>query len=374
MRFGNPELWKSLSFFDRFLAVFVFLAMVLGILIGNFANEQVQRHLNGGAKWGNVSIPLLIGLLIMIWPPLSKVEWECLPRLLKSRDLWVHLTVSFVLNWLVSPFIMLSLAWVTLPESALERERVGVVLVGVARCVAMVLVWNGIAQGDRDYCAILVVSNSILQMVLFAPYALLFANILCRSPTLTTPTLHLDYGNVAQSVGIYLGIPLVAGGLTRWIVCTCLLPSRRAKFYHIWGHVSGIGLLYVITVLFANQGKHIITHIGRIFRICVPLLLYFIIVWSITFFTFWRIRTTSWGRTYSSYEKAVTQAFTAGSNNFELAIAVAVASFGADAPEVLAATMGPLVEVPVLLLLSYLALYLRDRLNWSTKSKTGSDL
>ncbi|KAG0141800.1 hypothetical protein CROQUDRAFT_82837 [Cronartium quercuum f. sp. fusiforme G11] len=406
---GKPrvlELWKSLGFLDRFFALFVLLAMVLGLLIGNIAEDQVHQHLNGGAKWGNVSIPILVGLLVMIWPPLSKVEWECLPKLLRARELWIHLTISLLLNWLFAPFVMAGLAWATLPEKELQRERVGVMLVGVARCVAMVLIWNGIARGDRNYwlylhwlwfpnangsatqtrqldarwpkpcllkfhltlrIAILVVFNSLLQMVLFAPYSLLFANILSRSPNSSTPALQLDYGNVAQSVSIYLGIPLVAGGFTRGIVCMSLSPRRQEKFYHIWDHLSGIGLLYVITILFASQGKHIITHIGRVFRICVPLLLYFVIVWSTTFYTFWRIRSTVWGQAHSTYDKAVTQAFTAGSNNFELAIAVAVASFGQDAPEVLAATLGPLVEVPALLLLSYLALYLQDQLDWPSK-------
>jgi len=257
---------------------------------------------------------------------------------------------------------MLGVAWATLPEASLAEERKGVILVGVARCIAMVLIWNEISQGDANYCAVLVVFNALLQIVLFSPYAVLFLNIL-GGPS-EGPSLELNYTSASRAVGIYLGIPLAAGLVTRLVVLHTLKPAGVKRFFQIIGPIAPLGLLYTIIVLFASQGKRIIDDIGSVFRICVPLICYFTIVWTTTFFTFWRLSRSSLGRNLGGYEMAVTQAFTAGSNNFELAIAVAIASFGPESPQVLAATLGPLIEVPVLLCLSYLALWLRERLDW----------
>ncbi|KAA1475302.1 arsenical-resistance protein [Dentipellis sp. KUC8613] len=395
------QLFKSLSLLDRMLAPLVLLSMIVGILIGVYAESGVHRTFNNSATWEGVSIPILIGLLLMIWPPLAKVQWERLPVLFKTRTLWMHLGLSFVLNWLFAPLVMLALAWATLPEAALERERKGVLLVGVERfgmmgdlgwvqhgasyAPAMVLIWNTISQGDAEYCAILVVFNSLLQVILFAPYAALFLNHLGGSGGQTIP---LAYTHAARSVGIYLGLPLAAGILTRLLVLHTLQPAGRTRFFALFGPVAVLGLLYTIVVLFADQGRRIVDDVGRVFRICVPLVLYFATVWTTTFLAFWALSRSRYamGGGGGGYERAVTQAFTAGSNNpcspassaltvvcacggqFELAIAVGIASFGTEAPEVLAATLGPLVEVPVLLALSYVALYLRGRMRWAPES------
>ncbi|EJU03881.1 arsenical-resistance protein ACR3 [Dacryopinax primogenitus] len=357
------SLFKGLGFLDRYLALFVFLAMVLGVLLGVYREDDVHRAF-GGAQWQGASIPILIGLLIMIWPILTKVSYESLPALFSTRRIWIHLGLSALLNWVVAPFVMLGLAWATMPEPALERERKGVILVGVARCIAMVLIWNGLACGDTQYCAILVGVNSVLQIVLFAPYALLFLNVLGGS---SSPALILSYSSVATSVGIYLGIPLAAGILTRFIIKTMLSSKHQDLFFHYFSPLSLLGLLYTIIVLFAAQGQQIAANVGSVFRIFVPLILYFTIVWNCTFFGLYFLGRSRRGRALGGYDKAVVQAFTAGSSNFELAIAVAVASFGTESPEALAATIGPLVEVPVLLALSCVALLLRKKLDWTPK-------
>jgi len=229
----------------------------------------------------------------------------------------------------------------------------------------MVLIWNTIAQGDMEYCAILVGVNSILQIVLFSPYALLFLNVFGGSTS--GATLKLGYGHTAISVCIYLGIPLVAGIVTRTISKRFLTPRNFQRFLVGFGPLTTFGLLYTIVVLFANQGHRIIHNLGSVFRIFVPLILYFIIVWTTTFMGLYLIARSRLGYLVGGYDKVVVQAFTAGSNNFELAIAVAIASFGDDSPEALAATIGPLVEVPVLLGLSYVALFLRMRLDWNLR-------
>jgi len=251
-----------------------------------------------------------------------------------------------------------------MPEQSLEAERKGVILVGVARCIAMVLIWNGLACGDAEYCAILVGVNSILQMVLFTPYALLFLNVFGGSGG---DKLVLQYSSVATSVGIYLGIPLAAGAVTRFIVLKTLSEKGQQRFFKFFGPVALLGLLYTVVVLFAYQGHQIVQNIGSVFRIFVPLILYFIIVWSSTFFGLYYFGRSRAGTSLGGYDKAVVQAFTAGSNNFELAIAVAIASFGTNSPEALAATIGPLVEVPVLLGLTYVALLLRKKLDWTPR-------
>ncbi|GAA5843506.1 hypothetical protein JCM9279_000771 [Rhodotorula babjevae] len=372
---GAMELFRSLSWGDRLLAPLVLAAMILGVGLGNAIPQDrldsVFSAEGGSASWEGVSVPLLVGLLVMIWPAMSKVQWERLPVLFKSRTIYIHLGISLVLNWVVAPFIMAACAWIALPEASMDRERRGVLLVGVARCIAMVIIWTGIAQGDGDYCAILVVFNSILQIVLFSPYAILFCDILGVRAGTDLAQLSLAYDKVAKAVGIYLGIPLAAGAFTRVIAMTTLSKKRRDQFFGYFGLFGMLGLLYVIIVLFMSQGRAIINNIGTVFRICVPLIMYFTIVWTTTFLSFWKFSRSRWGRHAGGYDKAVTQAFTAGSNNFELAIAVATASFGTDAPEALAATLGPLIEVPVLLVLSYVALYLRDKMSWEPVAPIG---
>ncbi|KAE9404709.1 arsenical-resistance protein [Gymnopus androsaceus JB14] len=305
--------------------------MVIGVVIGNYA-PGVQPAFDT-VRFNGVSIPIAIGLLIMMWPILTKVQYETLPKLFSLPKLWMNVGISMFLNWIVGPLVMVGLAWATLPD--LPGYRTGVILVGLARCIAMVMIWNQLAQGNSDYCAILVVINSILQIILYSPYAL---------------TLHqyLSYGDVAISVLIYLGIPLAMGIITR---LQCVLAL--------------VGLLYTIIVMFAYQGRNIVHHLNPVFRVFVPMILYFLIMWSSAFaFTYFLYRKGNSGSAEGvvEYEMAVVQAFTAGSNNFELAIAVAIAVYGVGSEQALAATIGPLVEVPVLLALTWLALWLRVRI------------
>ena len=297
------------------------------------------------------------------------------------------------LNWIVGPLIMLGLAWATLPD--LPTYRTGVIMVGLARCIAMVLVWNQLAKGDGNYCAILVVINSILQIILYSPYALLFINVIGGQ---SHSELHVSYGDVAISVLIvappfffhvdsiltaflqYLGIPLAAGVITRYTIW--YFTSKEfltTRFLPLFSPLALLGLLYTILVMFAYQGHHIIHNLRPVFRVFVPMILYFIIMWSGAFLlVFWLSRKDDsglWG-----YEMAVVQAFTAGSNNFvsrlvhldltysiraqELAIAVAIAVYGVGSDQALAATIGPLVEVPVLLALTWVSLFLREVWRW----------
>ena len=251
----------------------------------------------------------------MIWPALAKAEWERLPDLFKNVTLWIHIAISFVINWILAPLLMTALAWATLPDDTMERYRKGVILVGIARCIAMVMIWNTIARGDSLYCPVLVVFNSLLQVVLFSPYSLLFVNIFGGDQD--GPQIQLDYEHTARSVGIYLGIPLAAGLITRFALLKFTTNNKfRSMFYNVTGNIGLLGLLYTITVLFANQGKAIVDNIGKVFRTIVPLICYFIIVWFITFAGFQRINCTDrFSRIAGGYERAVTQAFTAASNN-----------------------------------------------------------
>lgn len=280
---------------------------------------------------------IAIGLIAMMWPILTRVQYECLPAMFSSRRLWIHITISLILNWIIGPLVMLAVAWATLPD--LPTYRTGVIMVGLARCIAMVMIWNQMARGDHDYCAILVIINSVLQIILYSPYAVLFINIIGN--TAESSAIHVSYGNVAISVLIvccassfhspllddidmtcitlqYLGIPLLAGILTRFIVW--FLFSKNfllASFLPYFGPLSLLGLLYTIIVMFAYQGHHILHNLGPVFRTIVPLLLYFLIMWTLAFWTMHRLSIRS-GRSseHFGYEITVVQAFTAGSNNF----------------------------------------------------------
>jgi len=232
-------------------------------------------------------------------------------------------------------------------------------MVGLARCIAMVMIWNQLARGNANYCAILVMINSVLQIVLYSPYAVLFINVIGNQGQ----SLHVSYGDVAISVLIYLGIPLAAGIATRYAVWFLTSKSfLERRFLPIFGPIALLGLLYTIIVMFAYQGHHILHNLGPVFRVIVPMVLYFVIMWT---FALWLLHRL--GARYGAgfgYDMAVVQSFTAGSNNFELAIAVAIAVYGVDSDQALAATIGPLVEVPVLLSLTWLSLFLERKLTW----------
>ncbi|WRT68150.1 arsenical-resistance protein [Kwoniella shivajii] len=328
---------SCLGWLDRLLALFVLVAMILGVVIGKFG-RNVNVVLTGSTLEG-VSVPIVIGLLVMMWPILTKV-----------------------LNWIIGPLVMLAVAWATLPD--LPTYRTGVIMVGLARCIAMVMIWNVLAHGDVDYCAILVIINSVLQIVLYSPMCLLFINVISGENE-----LKLEYGRTALAVVIYLGIPLAAGAVTRilgiWILG---IEKFNTKFLPYFGPLALIGLLYTIILIFAEQATRILDNLGPVFRVFVPMILYFLIMWSGTFFlVYWLSRRKGGGKKHG-YKMAVVQSFTAGSNNFELAIAVAIAVYGVQSDQALAATIGPLVEVPVLLALTYLALLFERKLDWSERS------
>ncbi|KDN52355.1 arsenical-resistance protein ACR3 [Tilletiaria anomala UBC 951] len=343
----------GLGWLDRLLSLFIILAMVLGVIIGEFA-PNVKENLTKGDLKG-VSAPLVVGLIVMMWPILTKVQYEKVPQTFQTRKIWAQIAVSLILNWVVGPFLMLALSWATLPD--LESYRIGIIMVGLARCIAMVMIWNQIARGDPDICAIIVIINSLLQIVLYAPYSLLFVNVISGSRE-----FELRYGDTAIAVLIYLGIPLAAGVATRFSVMGAFGKHFfENKFLPFFGPLSLIGLLYTIIIIFAEQARRILDNLGPTFRTFVPLVLYFALMWSLGFFLVWGL-SKRYGRGTWGYQMAVVQAFTAGSNNFELAIAVCVSVYGADSDQALAATIGPLVEVPVLLILSWVALSLGRKL------------
>ncbi|PWY98458.1 arsenical-resistance protein ACR3 [Testicularia cyperi] len=348
----------SLGWLDRLLSLLIILAMILGVVIGEFAPNASENLQKGNFR--GVSAPLVVGLIVMMWPILTKVQYERLPQMFQTKRLWYQLAVSLVLNWIIGPFLMLGLAWATLPD--LDGYRIGVIMVGIARCIAMVMIWNKIARGDSNTCAIIVIVNSALQIVLYAPLSLLFINVISDDEA-----FELSYSDTAIAVAVYLGIPLAAGVLTRFAVMgLCGREWFHNKFLPFFGPISLIALLYTIIIIFAEQAQHILDNLGPVFRTFVPLILYFALMWTTAFFAIWFL-SIRYGKTEWGYQMAVVQAFTAGSNNFELAIAVCVAVFGARSDQALAATIGPLVEVPVLLVLSWTAIFIGKRLDWDTK-------
>lgn len=287
----------------------------------------------------------------MMYPILAKVRYETLHLLLSSRALWVQIALSFVLNWIVAPLFMVALAWAFLPDRQDLRE--GLIFVGIARCIAMVLIWTELAKGDGDYCAVLVAVNSLMQIVLFAPFAVFYVQIVSRGDK-----TNVSYSKVAQSVGVFLGIPLGAAVLTR-LVLMRLVGERnyQRRFIRYIAPFSLIGLLYTIIVLFASQGAHVVRQITDVLRVCAPLLVYFLVIFTSTVWLCWKLG--------FDYRVSCAQSFTAASNNFELAIAVVVAVYGAGSGQALASTVGPLIEVPVLVGLVYVLRWVRNKWHWA---------
>ncbi|KAI5461006.1 sodium bile acid symporter family-domain-containing protein [Mariannaea sp. PMI_226] len=346
---GNTSAFKSLGWLDRFLALWIFLAMVVGILLGNFV-PQAGPALEKG-KFIGVSVPIAIGLLIMMYPILCKVRYESLHEILSQRGIWKQIFFSIFINWIIAPFLMLGLAWAFLPDK--PELRVGLILVGLARCIAMVLIWNGLAGGDTEYCAILVAINSILQIALYAPMSVFFISIISGEQGGTK----VSYSIVATSVAVFLGIPLGAAVLTRFSLRAIAgMDWYESVFIRYASPWSLIGLLYTILVLFASQGHQVVHQIVSVIRVAAPLIMYFVIIF---FTTLLIARRSGFG-----YQLSTTQSFTAASNNFELAIAVAIATFGSSSDQALASTVGPLIEVPVLLGLVYLLRWISKRWSW----------
>ncbi|WVO17461.1 arsenical-resistance protein [Cryptococcus depauperatus] len=345
----NISAFASLGWLDRFLALWIFLAMAVGIILGNFV-PSIAPALQKG-KFVGVSVPIAVGLLVMMYPILCKVRYESLHKLLSQRAIWKQILFSIIVNWVVAPFVMLALAWAFLPDKS--GLRIGLILVGLGRCIAMVLIWNGLAGGDSEYCAILVAINSILQIVLFAPLAVFFIRVISGE----TGGNNISYPVVATSVAVFLGIPLAAAIITRFTLRMTVGPDWYERvFLRVAAPWSLLGLLYTILVLFASQGRQVVHQVVSVIRVAAPLIVYFVLIFFMTLFITHRLRYT--------YSLAVTQSFTASSNNFELAIAVAVATFGPDSDQALASTVGPLIEVPVLLGLVYAMRLIRRRWNW----------
>ncbi|KAJ9221707.1 hypothetical protein DTO027B5_8912 [Paecilomyces variotii] len=346
---SKQSAFKSLGWLDRFLAVWIFLAMAIGIILGNFVEETGPALQKG--KFVGVSIPIAIGLLVMMYPILCKVRYESLHHVFRDRGIWIQIAFSIFVNWIIAPFLMLGLAWAFLPDEPELRE--GLILVGLARCIAMVLIWTGLAGGDSEYCAILVAINSLLQMILFAPLAVFFIHVISHSGSEVT----LSYSTAAKSVAVFLGIPLGAAIITRITLRKIAGERWYDQVFLKWASPwSLLGLLFTILVLFASQGRQVVHQIVSVIRVAAPLIVYFVIVFFITLLVTYKLG--------FGYKLSATQSFTAASNNFELAIAVAVATFGANSNQALASTVGPLIEVPVLLSLVYVVRFIAKRIGW----------